>query len=123
MGPLKVSIPSKRTYAKNAGQRSNWHETLWQGPYISWDGNSANGRYKHGRRSGEHNIGRQISKPHRPLVVLAVPLRTQTLHGSMDMFAQIKLVYSVFDVLQNLRLFGQLLRPIRVQVEAKRVQV
>lgn len=39
------------------------------------------------------------------------------------MFAQIKLVYSVFDVLQNLRLFGQLLRPIRVQVEAKRVQV
>lgn len=41
----------------------------------------------------------------------------------MDVFSQIELVDGVFDVLQDLRLFGQLLGPVRVQVEAEGVKV
>lgn len=60
---------------------------------------------------------------HRPFVFHTIPLRSQTLDGSVDVFPQIELVHGVFDVLQDLRLFGQLLRPVRVQVEAEGVKV
>jgi hypothetical protein len=74
-------------------------------------------------RSSEHDLGRQVPEPYRPLVGLAIPLHAQTLHGSVYVFVQIEFVDGVFDVLQDLRLFGQLLRPVRVQVEAERVKV
>ena len=41
----------------------------------------------------------------------------------MDVLTQVKLIDSVFDVLQDFRLFGKLLGPTGIEIETERIQM
>lgn len=75
-------------------------------------------------RSAAHkfNLCLEILEAHIPLLGLFVPVRAQALDRELHVLSQVKLIDGGFHVLQDLGAVAQLLGPIWVEVEGKRVQ-
>lgn len=91
--------------------------------YISRRRYTPNSGDQHGGGANKDDVGGEVSKCHRPVLILHIPLCTQTFDRSVNMLSWVKLVDRVFDILQYFGLLRKLFGPVRIEVEAERIKM